>query len=140
MPKCRADGSYAPVQCAKENSGCWCVNGQGKPIPNTTVRTGKPNCGKPGKSNRRRSSPRNDSQFDIQNKRPCTRNDRNIFNTNLIKMFNSEYLRYNSSQMYTTTVTDKIILDWKFSTLDINNNHMLDKNEYRLLKNIIKKV
>jgi hypothetical protein len=36
------------------------VNGQGKPFPNTTVQHGRPpGCAKKGKSNQRRSSPRN---------------------------------------------------------------------------------
>lgn len=43
MPKCRHDGSYAPVQCHRE-SGCWCVTSQGKSVPNTSVRNGRPKC------------------------------------------------------------------------------------------------
>lgn len=58
VPKCRMDGSYAAVQCL-ENAECWCVTSLGKPIPNTTVRTGKPLCMKAGKTNIRRSPPRN---------------------------------------------------------------------------------
>lgn len=64
VPRCREDGTYAPVQCL-ESVGCWCVNGQGKPLPNTTVQHGKPVCVKKGKSNQRRSSPRNP----VRNKR-----------------------------------------------------------------------
>lgn len=42
-PKCRADGSYAPVQCHRD-TGCWCVTPQGKSLPNTSVRNGRPKC------------------------------------------------------------------------------------------------
>lgn len=55
VPKCRLDGSYAPIQCM-EAGGCWCVTSQGKRIPNTAVAHGRPNCGK--KSNQRRSPQR----------------------------------------------------------------------------------
>lgn len=64
VPRCREDGTYAPVQCI-DGGGCWCVNGQGKQLPNTMVQHGKPICVKKGKSNQRRSSPRNP----IRNKR-----------------------------------------------------------------------
>lgn len=65
IPKCRADGSYAPVQCL-ESTGCWCVNPLGKPIPHTRVTFGNPNCAQKSKSNQRRSSPR---QPGLRNKR-----------------------------------------------------------------------
>lgn len=58
-------------------------------------------------------------------------------------MFHSEHTRYNpqNNQMkFRSTITDKVVLDWKFSLLDINQNHMLDKNEYRELKRLAKKV
>lgn len=32
------------------------------------------------------------------------------------------------------------VLDWKFTELDVNNNQMLDKNEYRELKKLVKRV
>lgn len=65
IPKCRADGSYAPVQCL-ESAGCWCVNPLGKPIPHTRVTFGNPACAQKSKSNQRRSSPR---QPGLRNKR-----------------------------------------------------------------------
>lgn len=145
------DGSYAPVQCF-DSTGCWCVNSQGKIIPNTTRRTGRPSCGKIGKSNTRRSPPRNDGRLieggggggggiGQQKRRDCSRRvDRILFNTNLIKMLQSEYLRFLNTNPRQNPITDKVILDWKFSVLDTNNNSILDKNEYRELKRIVKKV
>lgn len=58
VPKCRHDGSYAPIQCM-ELGGCWCVTPQGKPIADTAVLHGRPHCGKKQKSNQRRSPQRN---------------------------------------------------------------------------------
>lgn len=136
VPKCRADGSYAAVQCLL-NVGCWCVNSQGKPQPNTTVKTGRPICLRNSKSNPRRSS--NPSG----NRRVCIKADRIKFNIALTKLFHLEHARYmiqNVQQKKPHSITDKMVLDWKFSVLDTNKNHMLDKNEYRELKRVIKQV
>ena len=43
VPTCRADGSYAPVQCHGSTGFCWCVTKDGKEIPNTRIR-GRPKC------------------------------------------------------------------------------------------------
>lgn len=122
-------------------AGCWCSDGQGKPIPNTTTRNGKPNCAKKSKTNIRRSP------FPLRNvnrnKRGCTRSDQGQFNTNLIKVFHTEHNRFLAQNKHLspgTSVTDKIVLDWKFTVLDTNANHLLDKIEYRELKRLVKKV
>ncbi|XP_065092988.1 SPARC-related modular calcium-binding protein 2-like isoform X1 [Ochlerotatus camptorhynchus] len=143
VPRCREDGTYAPVQCL-ESVGCWCVNSQGKPLPNTTVQHGKPVCVKKGKSNQRRSSPRNP----VRNKRSCSRMDRAVFNRNLLKLFENEHIRVQQNVKGGLTassggsggVSEKTVLDWKFASIDGNRNGMLDKTEYRELKRLIKKV
>ncbi|KAJ6644255.1 SPARC-related modular calcium-binding protein 1 [Pseudolycoriella hygida] len=137
VPRCRADGSYAPVQCMS-GAGCWCSDPQGKPIPNTSTRNGRPHCYKRRKSNIRRSPLRNVSR----SKRGCSRSDQETFNTNLIKVFHTEHSRYLAQNKHLSpgTVTDKIVLDWKFTILDTNANHLLDKTEYRELKRLVKKV
>ena len=43
IPKCRADGSYAPMQCHGSTGFCWCVTKDGKEIRNTKIR-GQPKC------------------------------------------------------------------------------------------------
>lgn len=134
MPRCRSDGSYAQVQCM-EGAGCWCSDSQGKPIPNTTTRNGKPNCMKQSKTNIRRSPLRNVNR----NRRGCSRPDHAQFNTNLIKVFQHEHSRYNGRSVNSNT-SDKIVLDWKFGSLDTNGNHMLDKMEYRELRRLVRKV
>ncbi|XP_055611004.1 SPARC-related modular calcium-binding protein 2 isoform X2 [Uranotaenia lowii] len=150
VPRCREDGTYAPVQCL-EGVGCWCVNGQGKPLPNTTVQHGKPVCVKKGKSNQRRSSPRNPVR---NNKRSCSRMDRAVFNRNLLKLFENEHIRvqqnvkgaiggFNTMGLMANSggvPSEKTVLEWKFASIDGNRNGVLDKNEYRELKRLIKKV
>ncbi|XP_058066321.1 SPARC-related modular calcium-binding protein 2 [Anopheles bellator] len=139
VPRCRDDGTYAPVQCI-DGGGCWCVNGQGKQLPNTMVHHGKPVCVKKGKSNQRRSSPRNP----VRNKRSCSGLDRAVFNTNLLKLFQNEHVRVVPLNLTTTTGSvnnnERTVLDWKFSTMDANGNGLLDKTEYRTMKRLIKKV
>lgn len=41
---CRPDGTFAPTQCHDETGYCWCVTPQGRPVPNTSVRGGRPRC------------------------------------------------------------------------------------------------
>ena len=43
IPKCRADGSYAAMQCHGSTGFCWCVTKDGKEINNTKIR-GQPKC------------------------------------------------------------------------------------------------
>ncbi|XP_035786614.1 SPARC-related modular calcium-binding protein 2-like isoform X1 [Anopheles albimanus] len=134
VPRCREDGTYAPVQCI-DGGGCWCVNGQGKQLPNTMVQHGKPVCVKKGKSNQRRSSPRNP----VRNKRSCSGLDRAVFNTNLLKLFQNEHVRVHQHNL-TGPINERTVLDWKFTMMDLNGNSLLDKTEYRAMKRLIKKV
>ncbi|XP_055374150.1 SPARC-related modular calcium-binding protein 1 [Condylostylus longicornis] len=139
IPKCRPDGSYAAIQCL-ENTGCWCSDSTGKPIPDTSTRNGKPNCRRYTRSNTRRSPSKNMMQ---RNRRPCTQADQAEFNNNLINIFVMEYKRYQSARDPLNppkNLDDKIVLEWKFISLDLNKNQMLDKIEFRELKRLIKKV
>ncbi|XP_055702238.1 SPARC-related modular calcium-binding protein 2 isoform X2 [Phlebotomus papatasi] len=129
VPRCRADGTYAAVQCLEDD--CWCVTPQGKPIRNTTVKGVKPICTRPAKVNTRRSP-----DVHLRMKKPCSKMDKVQFNANLVKMFHNEFVRYNK----TSGVSDNRVLDWKFTTLDRNFNSILDKNEFRELKKLVKKI
>ncbi|CAF4745054.1 unnamed protein product [Pieris macdunnoughi] len=135
VPKCRTDGTYAAVQCAAAGAaaGCWCVTPDGKPLPDTAVRNGKPDCTRPGKSQtRRRSSVRGQ-----RNKRSCTRADRAQFNGNLIKIFSGEFGR---SERGGEGSDPRDVADWKFRELDRDRSGTLQKSEYRGLRRLIKKV
>lgn len=136
VPRCRADGTYAPVQCASGGAaaGCWCVTPDGKPLPDTSVRNGRPDCTLPGKSHTRRRS----SVHGQRNKKTCTRADRAQFNSNLIKIFTGEYERARSEAG--GTVEPRTVADWKFRELDRDRSEALQKSEYRGLRRLIKKV
>ncbi|CAH2035228.1 unnamed protein product, partial [Iphiclides podalirius] len=141
VPRCRGDGTYAPVQCAAAGAaaGCWCVTPDGKPLPDTAVRNGRPDCTKTdkllGKSHtRRRSSVRGQ-----RNKRSCTRIDRVQFNGNLIKIFSGEYERVRS-ETGGAPMESRAVAEWKFRELDRDRSGTLQKSEYRGLRRLIKKV
>lgn len=142
VPRCRSDGTYSAVQCMG-GAGCWCSDGQGKPIPNTTTTNGKPICPKIGKVNIRRSpirheQPRNNGNNN-RNRRQCRRADQRLFNSNLVKKFFNEYNRLNPSSSM-GMAADKTVLDWKFSQLDSNKDEKLDKIEYKELRRLVRKV
>ncbi|XP_052746739.1 SPARC-related modular calcium-binding protein 1 isoform X1 [Bicyclus anynana] len=137
VPRCRADGTYAAIQCAAAgaSTGCWCVTPDGKPLPDTAIRNGRPDCTKTGKSQtKRRSSVRGQ-----RNKRSCTRIDRAQFNGNLIKIFSGEFDRARSSEGGAAK-DSQTVADWKFRELDRDKSGTLQKSEYRGLRRLIKKV
>ncbi|KAG5677833.1 hypothetical protein PVAND_007556 [Polypedilum vanderplanki] len=129
VPRCREDGTYAPIQCL-DNNGCWCVNSQGKLIQKTYTKHGRPNC--TGKGNQKRSSPMNNQAP----RKKCSPNDRVAFNTALTNIFHTEYTKSKSG----TIIGDHSVIEWKFKMLDINKNNILEKNEYQGLKKIAKTV
>ncbi|CAG9781876.1 unnamed protein product [Diatraea saccharalis] len=136
VPRCRADGTYAAVQCvnAGASASCWCVSPDGKPLPDTAVRNGRPDCTKTGKSQtRRRASVRGQ-----RNKRSCTRTDRALFNGNLIKIFSGDYERVRAAN--SGPPEPREVADWKFRELDRDKSDTLRKSEYRGLRRLIKKV
>lgn len=137
MPRCRSDGTYAAVQCMG-GAGCWCSDGQGKPIPNTTTTSGKPNCPKISKVNIRRSPSRSQSVSRSRNRnRICRRNDYRLFNNNLLKVFYGEYSRAHPTEQI---LNDKIVLDWKFTQLDTNKDDKIHKLEFREMRRLVRKV
>lgn len=119
-------------------AGCWCSDGQGKPIPNTTTTSGKPICPKIGKVNIRRSPSRTQSSSRSRSRsRICRRNDQRLFNSNLLKSFYGEYTRAHPLE---SMPTDKTVLDWKFTQLDLNKDDEIHKLEFREMRRLIRKV
>ncbi|XP_031620477.1 SPARC-related modular calcium-binding protein 1 isoform X2 [Contarinia nasturtii] len=136
VPRCRSDGTYAAIQCMG-GAGCWCSDGQGKPIPNTTTTSGKPICPKIGKVNIRRSPARTQSVNRTKNRsRVCRRNDQRLFNSNLLKSFYGEYSRAHPME---NMPTDNIVLDWKFNQLDVNKDDKIHKLEFREMRRLVRK-
>ncbi|XP_062129931.1 SPARC-related modular calcium-binding protein 1 isoform X5 [Drosophila sulfurigaster albostrigata] len=140
LPRCRSDGNYAAVQCLT-GTGCWCSDSNGHPIKDTSRRRGKPKCGQYKRNNRRRSPPRpdmdaaNSSEGGGSGHRSCSKTDRMAFNNHLIEVFRSEMLRIGKL----TAASDAAVLDWKFTQLDGSRNQLLDRQEVRELKKLLKR-
>lgn len=96
----------------------------------------KPRCSRK-KSTRRRSSPKHGRK----SSRPCKREDKAKFNINLVKIFQTEFIRENELSSSTPPEGNLFakVLAWKFDQMDKNNDGMLDRNEYKDLKKIVKK-
>lgn len=148
VPRCRADGSYAAVQCM-DDAGCWCSDPLGNPINGTTTIVGRPNC--PKKSNTRRSPPHSPHP---RPRRGCSRADQALFNANLIRVFHSEHSRLallgqlppaagggrsSHHSASASAMSDKAIVDWKFDMLDANRNRVMERQEFRELKRLVRK-
>lgn len=137
-PKCRPDGNYASAQCHPNAGYCWCVTPKGVPIPRTSVKwtpNVKPRCNRKKKTTKRRSSSRS-----RKSRKVCKRADRALFNSNLIKIFHTEYVRSNGAASSVNNAdADRSVLEWQFKRLDHNHNNVLDKTEYRDLRKIVKK-
>lgn len=137
IPRCRADGSFASVQCM-EGAGCWCSDVQGKPIPNTTTTVGKPkNCKRHTRVNIRRSPTRITKQSVQRDRTICRKSDQRVFNKNLIRVFHGEYKRSNRDNK---TIEDHSVLNWKFLTLDQNADDVLDDSEYNEFRRLVRKI
>ncbi|XP_067119038.1 SPARC-related modular calcium-binding protein 2-like isoform X4 [Centruroides vittatus] len=139
IPECKEDGSYSEVQCHSFTGYCWCVNHLGKPIPGSSIRYQRPNCAQPGetrkRNNRRRSS-------HINKKKGCSNNDRSLFNTNLINLFKSEYLRIFHTMQTDNPLETEIhrVIQWKFGELDKNQDDNLRRREIKDLRRMAKKI
>lgn len=69
--------------------------------------------------------------------RICRRNDQRLFNINLLKVFYGEYSRAHPIEKM---ITDKMVLDWKFSQLDSNKDDKIHKLEFKEMRRLVRKV
>lgn len=138
-PRCKENGDFNANQCYPDIGFCWCVSSQGVPVPSTSVKYSsgaKNRCGK-RKTTRRSSDRLNKKGNKGKN---CKRQDKAIFNNNLIRIFHTEWSRDNHNHQTSGLEADRIVLNWKFDRMDTDRNGQLDKNEYRDLRRLLKKV
>ncbi|XP_017120281.1 SPARC-related modular calcium-binding protein 1 isoform X1 [Drosophila elegans] len=148
VPRCRKDGNFAAKQCYG-NNGCWCSDSQGRPIEddsNKFRRNGKLRC-RSNRRDRRRlashqigyspdtSASKGSAETGSSAHRPCSKSDRQMFNTNLMRMIRNEA----QSFFRQPSLSDSHILEWKFSKLDTNGNKLLDRQEVRELKKVLRR-
>lgn len=130
VPTCLKDGTFSPMQCHNETGFCWCVTPKGKLIPNSAKRHDKPNCSRKFKM-RRRASVRKD------NKEICGPNDKQKFSENLLNLFRAEYGKDLNEDVDTVLLNQKI-LNWKFQSIDRNDDEYLQRAEYKVLRRLKK--
>ncbi|KAK6641893.1 hypothetical protein RUM44_013613 [Polyplax serrata] len=131
VPTCLKDGRYAPVQCHTETAFCWCVNPRGKLIPNTAKHYQKPNCARKLKT-RRRASQMRKGEKDL-----CGPNDKQKFGENLMNLFRAEYGKDLDDGVDSALLNQKI-LNWKFQSIDRNDDEYLQRTEYKVLRRLKK--
>ncbi|RZC42326.1 Thyroglobulin 1 and/or DUF2981 domain containing protein, partial [Asbolus verrucosus] len=94
----------------------------------------KPHCGRKKKLTRRRSPTRKGRN------RICKQLNKAKFNNNLINIFCTEWSRKNGGVVRPyNNETDFQVNQWKFCSMDVNSDDVLDKNEYRDPKRVAKK-
>ncbi|XP_030757943.1 SPARC-related modular calcium-binding protein 1 isoform X2 [Sitophilus oryzae] len=129
--RCKQNGAYEPGQCHPTTGFCWCVTPDGIPIPYSTKKMNEKPGSKPIRCRSRKKKTRSPSNT---KKNICRMSEKSLFNNNLIKSFHSEYHRDAGRND-----NDDMVIKWKFRTLDQNNDMILDKNEYRDIKRLVKK-
>ncbi|OQV20114.1 putative SPARC-related modular calcium-binding protein 2 [Hypsibius exemplaris] len=136
IPDCHPDGTYVDVQCHIGTGYCWCVTTQGKPIPGSSARYKRPNCISYQTANSHKRTSRGKKP-----RRSCSITDREEFNRNMIKIFESEYNRTLEAKNGSSTLPLALrATNWKFTLLDISKNGQLSKSELRDLRRMVKKI
>ncbi|BFZ11884.1 hypothetical protein BsWGS_14923 [Bradybaena similaris] len=139
VPECNVDGSYNEIQCHKSSGYCWCVTRDGRHVPGTSVKDMRPRC----------TSKRKKRKGDIRRRRACSSQERQTFNSDLVKVFQEEYNRVNitshslpatSGQQEDVIGTEKAIIIWKFQELDANKDGKLKFKEVRNFGKMVKKL
>ncbi|TKR60229.1 hypothetical protein L596_027507 [Steinernema carpocapsae] len=144
VPKCNeTDGSYQQVQCHESTGYCWCIQKDGRPIPQSSSVNDVPDCdlfmAKPG----RRSSHRRSNSH--KTSKSCTNGDRAAFNNNLLKLFVKERNRLPEDQRLPrpgNLTEEKVAAHWKFDQLDEDEDGRISKAEIdgltRIIQNYVK--
>lgn len=131
-PQCRPNGFFINSQCYPDIGYCWCVTKRGVPLSFSVTK----HTGNKLKCKKRKTIRRSPQKNQMKN---CKQHDKSIFNSNLIGIFHTEWVRDNPNS-YPGTDPDRVVLEWKFKKLDVDQNGKLDKNEFRDLRRIVKKV
>ncbi|KAK8789184.1 hypothetical protein V5799_021040 [Amblyomma americanum] len=113
VPECQPDGrSFMPAQCL--GGLCWCVSVKtGRPLRGTTS-TARPDC----------------AQLLGDTFKGCPFRKKQLFLAALVHSFEKEQQQASSSPSGPHTAGDDV-LRWKFSTLDINHNQVLERKEWK---------
>uniref|UniRef100_A0A8D8PQ46 SPARC-related modular calcium-binding protein 1 n=2 Tax=Cacopsylla melanoneura TaxID=428564 RepID=A0A8D8PQ46_9HEMI len=136
MPSCLPDGRYAGVQCHDATGYCWCVTATGTPIPNTSVRHGRPKCPQRGKMKQGVSKKEGDEN------KSCKKDERLLLMQNIVRIFRTEFYKVQPKQELDTEELspEEQAVSWKFSQLDLDASGNLTLPEFDQVQKLIRKV
>ncbi|XP_054722733.1 SPARC-related modular calcium-binding protein 1-like [Uloborus diversus] len=122
VPECTSEGLYARAQCHKSPQYCWCVQPRtGRPIKGTATQGVRPDC--------------DSARRGLKNFKGCSMHKKQEFLDELVQSFIREMLEdaHNKSIAIDTPTSEKGAR-WKFASIDINSNSVLDKREWKVFK------
>ncbi|KAH0810982.1 hypothetical protein GEV33_011808 [Tenebrio molitor] len=130
IPECTPDGRYKKIQCYKAAGYCFCVHEDtGKNIPGTSVKHGTPQCDQLRNVNRPMKGCPNDKKI--------------VFLKNLMQFLHARMLKNNDTKNLDTlpwmSSKEEQAATWSFVDFDKNKNKMLDRNEWKIFKEIVSK-
>ncbi|KAF5303920.1 hypothetical protein FQA39_LY01705 [Lamprigera yunnana] len=133
VPDCTPDGRYQKIQCYKSAGYCWCVNEDtGKNIPGTSVKNQTPMCDQIPAPSRPMKG--------------CPDDKKNVFLKDLMDYLNQRMLKEtNGTNIVGNSATWKAsreeqISTWSFVVFDKNKNKVLDRNEWKIFKDVMASV
>ncbi|CAN7937735.1 unnamed protein product [Ixodes hexagonus] len=114
VPECGSDGNYAEAQC--HTGYCWCVNQRtGRPIRGIATLGVKPDCAA--------------ARLLARSFKGCSYKKKQTFLTELVNNFRREKER--NARSGTAPITRDEAVRWKFSSLDVNLNKVLERREWK---------
>lgn len=130
VPECTPDGRYQKIQCYKSAGYCWCVNEDtGKNIPGTSVKNQTPKCDQiPAPSRPMKGCP-------DDKKNSFLKDLMEYLNQRMQKETNGTNIAGNSATWKASK--EEQIATWSFVVFDKNKNKVLDRNEWKIFKDVM---
>ncbi|XP_063915071.1 SPARC-related modular calcium-binding protein 2 isoform X3 [Zophobas morio] len=130
VPECTSDGRYKKIQCYKAAEYCFCVHEDtGQNIPGTSVKNGKPQCDQPPNVNRPMKG--------------CPFEKKTIFLRDLLQFLHVRMKKNNDTKNLNSlpwmSSKEEQAATWSFVDFDKNKNKLLDRNEWKLFKEVVSK-
>ncbi|XP_042896408.1 SPARC-related modular calcium-binding protein 1 isoform X2 [Parasteatoda tepidariorum] len=122
IPDCTPEGLYVRAQCHRSPPYCWCVHPRtGKPIKGTATQGYKPDC--------------EGFRGGAKNFKGCPVHKKQEFLDELVQSFIKEMQEDAANKSLSIdTPTPEKGARWKFASIDVNNNSVLDKREWKIFK------
>ncbi|CAD6199274.1 unnamed protein product [Caenorhabditis auriculariae] len=126
VPDCSTTNpiQYQRTQCYELTHYCWCVHEiSGEPVAGSTTQNGRPGCAAPATQ-----APKK------KRKNRCKGNRRTRFLRRVVATIKAEMILAGVNQ---TKTNRDAVLQWKFKQLDLNDNKLLERQEWKPYKAIL---